>query len=48
VGPVIAVAALLLPDGTPLAITGNFDGTVRVWNLTTGQTVGHPSPVTRQ
>ena len=30
-GPVSAVAAGALPDGTPVIISGGGDGTVRVW-----------------
>jgi WD40 repeat protein len=49
--PVYAVATLLLPDGTPIAVTGSGDETVRVWDLTTGQPhraplTGHTSGVT--
>jgi WD40 repeat protein len=32
--PVLAVAAGALPDGTPVIVSGGFDGTVRVWRLT--------------
>jgi WD40 repeat protein len=39
---VTAVAALVLPDGTPVAVTGSDDATVRVWNLATGQPLGEP------
>jgi uncharacterized Zn-binding protein involved in type VI secretion len=39
---VTAVAALVLPDGTPVAVTGSRDATVRVWNLDTGQPLGPP------
>ena len=40
--PVAAVAALLLPDGRPIAVTGSQDDTVRVWDLTTGTPLGDP------
>ncbi|WP_130295385.1 WD40 repeat domain-containing protein [Pseudonocardia sediminis] len=39
---VAAVAALVLPDGRPIAITGSADATVRVWDLTTGTPIGEP------
>ncbi|GJF30301.1 hypothetical protein KNE206_30010 [Kitasatospora sp. NE20-6] len=46
----IAVAAVLRPDGTPLAITTNSDGTAVVWDLVTGRRrrtlKGHPGWVT--
>jgi WD40 repeat protein len=29
-------------DGRPVAVTGGYDGTVRVWDLATGQPVGDP------
>ena len=29
-------------DGTPIAVSGGEDRTVRVWNLLTGQRVGSP------
>ena len=41
-GTVAAVAALLLPDGRPIAVTGSYDDTVRVWDLTTGTPLGDP------
>ena len=41
-GPVEAVAALVLPDGRPIAVTGSGDHTVRVWDLTTGTPIGDP------
>ena len=31
-----AVAAGALPDGTPVIISGGYDGTVRVWRLADG------------
>lgn len=39
---VTAAAALVLLDGRPIAVTGSYDGTVRVWDLTTGVPVGDP------
>ncbi len=39
---VSAVAALVLPDGRPVAVTGSYDATVRVWDLTTGAPIGDP------
>jgi WD40 repeat protein len=47
-GPVDAVAAAALPDGTPVIISGDNvglahpDGTVRVWRLADGTPVGEP------
>ena len=41
-GPVLAVAAGALPDGTPVVISGGSDGTVRVWRLADGTPVGKP------
>ena len=41
-GPVNAVAAGALPDGTPVIISGGHDGTVRVWRLADGAPVGEP------
>ena len=39
------------PAGSPVAVTGSADGTVRVWDLATGaparELAGHTSPVTR-
>ena len=42
VGGVTAVAAGALPDGTPVIISGGFDGTVRVWRTADGTPVGEP------
>ncbi|MEU6277073.1 caspase family protein [Streptomyces populi] len=39
--PVRALACTVL-DGTPIAITGGRDGTVRVWDLATRQPIGEP------
>ena len=36
------MAALVLPDGRPVAVTGSCDDTVRVWDLTTGTPIGDP------
>ena len=36
------MAALVLPDGRPIAVTGSWDATVRVWDLTTGTPLGDP------
>ena len=41
-GGVVGVAALVLPDGRPIAVTGSDDGTVRVWDLNTGHRIGDP------
>ena len=43
-GPMYAVAAGALPDGTPVIISGGGypDGTVRVWRLADGAPVGKP------
>ena len=41
-GPVWAVAAGVLPDGTAVIISGGDDGTVRVWRLADGAPVGEP------
>ncbi|MGW4890772.1 hypothetical protein ACWEQL_00665 [Kitasatospora sp. NPDC004240] len=42
-------ATLLLPDGTPLALTAGYDGEVRVWHMTEGRGLltftGHHGPV---
>ena len=37
-----AVAAGVLPDGTPVIISGGEDGTVRVWRTADGTPVGEP------
>ncbi|MEV7356930.1 hypothetical protein AB0O19_18205, partial [Kitasatospora sp. NPDC091276] len=34
--------ATAVVDGRPLAVTGGDDGTVRTWDLTTGDQVGEP------
>ncbi|MDT3728051.1 caspase family protein, partial [Streptomyces sp. DSM 41972] len=39
--PVTAMACTQL-DGRPIAVTGAGDGTIRLWNLTTGQPTGQP------
>jgi WD40 repeat protein len=36
------IAALATPDGRPVAVTGSWDGTVRVWDLDAGVPVGEP------
>jgi WD40 repeat protein len=36
------VGCMVLPDGTPVAVTGSYDGTVRVWDLTCGESAGFP------
>ena len=36
------VTAGALPDGTPVIISGSWDGTVRVWRLADGTPVGEP------
>jgi WD40 repeat protein len=41
-GPVRAVAAGALPDGTPVIISGGVDGTVRVWRTADGAPVVPP------
>ncbi|MEV5204483.1 hypothetical protein [Streptomyces sp. NPDC053720] len=38
---VYAVATAVV-EGRPVAVTGGYDGTVRVWDLTTGQPAGEP------
>ncbi len=37
-----AVAAGTLPDGSPVAVSGSYDGTIRVWRLEDGRPVGKP------
>jgi WD40 repeat protein len=37
-----AVATAVLPDGRTVAVTGDRDATVRVWDLATGTPAGHP------
>lgn len=32
-------------DGRPIAVTGSFDGTARVWDLTSQRQIGDPLPV---
>ncbi|SCE49771.1 WD domain-containing protein, G-beta repeat-containing protein, partial [Streptomyces sp. DvalAA-14] len=39
--PVRAVTTAVL-DGRPVAVTGGGDGTVRIWDLASGQPVGEP------
>ncbi|MFC7482993.1 WD40 repeat domain-containing protein [Luedemannella flava] len=39
---VVAVATTWLPDGRVVAITGSYDTTVRIWDLTTGNSIGDP------
>ena len=41
-GEVTAMATAVLPGGRPVAVTGSYDGTVRVWDLTTGTPTGDP------
>ena len=41
-GGVGAVAVGALPDGTPVIVSGSYDGTVRVWRLADGAPVGEP------
>jgi WD40 repeat protein len=36
------VAVGALPDGTPVIVSGGEDGTVRVWRLADGASVGEP------
>ncbi|MGH3807071.1 MAG: hypothetical protein ACRDRU_10645 [Pseudonocardiaceae bacterium] len=38
---VVAVATTVL-DGRPVAVTGSWDTTVRVWDLGTGSPIGDP------
>ncbi|MFC5219827.1 AAA family ATPase [Streptomyces coerulescens] len=40
-GPVLAVSCTVL-DGTPVAVTGGDDHTVRMWDLTSGAPIGRP------
>ncbi len=45
--PVTAVATTALPDPStpydrPIAVTGSYDGTVRIWDLTAGAPIGDP------
>ena len=42
VGWVSAVAALVLPSGRPVAVTGSADGTARVWDLARGCAMSYP------
>ena len=42
--PVEAVAVGALPDGTPVIVSADRDGTVRVWRLADGTPVGEPLP----
>lgn len=48
-GPVHALATAVLPDGRTIGVTGGSDGTVRLWNLTTGEAIvvvpAHRGPV---
>jgi WD40 repeat protein len=37
-----ALACTHRPDGTPIAVTGSDDKTVRVWDLSSGQPLGDP------
>ena len=39
---VIAVAVAALPDGTPVIVSGGYDGTVRLWRLADGTPVASP------
>jgi WD40 repeat protein len=41
-GDVSAVAVGALPDGSPVIVSGSYDGTVRVWRLADGTPVGEP------
>jgi WD40 repeat protein len=36
------VAVGALPDGTPVIVSGGWDGTVRIWRLADGTPVGKP------
>jgi hypothetical protein len=40
-GPVEAIACTTLPNGTPIAVTGGRDRTVRVWDLDSHQQITH-------
>ena len=37
-----ALAVGALPDGTPVIVSGSYDGTVRVWRLADGTPLGEP------
>ena len=39
---VTSVAVEALPDGTPVIISGTYNGTVRVWRLADGTPAGEP------
>ena len=41
-GGVTSVAVGALPDGAPVIVSGDIDGTVRVWRLADGAPVGEP------
>ena len=41
-GGVTAVCAVVLPDGRTLLVSAGFDGTVRLWDPSTGDPVGDP------
>lgn len=41
-GPVTALATAALANGRRIAISGGYDGTVRLWDLTTGQPIDTP------
>jgi WD40 repeat protein len=41
-GGVAAVAAVVLPDGRPVAVTASWDATVRVWDLAEVASCGYP------
>ena len=43
---VTAICAVRMPDGTTLLATGSYDGTIRLWNPTTGTPTGPPIPAT--